>query len=55
MGNILILYDSATGNTTALAHLVAEGAQQVSGTEVSVRTIDEASGEDVLWSDVIAV
>jgi len=55
MGNILILYDSATGNTTAMAHLVAEGAQQVSGTEVRVKTVDEASGEDVLWSDGIAV
>jgi len=55
MGNILILYDSATGNTTAMAHLVAEGAQLVSGTDVRVKTVDEASGEDVLWSDGIAV
>lgn len=55
MGNILVLYDSATGNTAAMARLVAEGARQVADTDVRVKTADEASGEDVLWSDGIAV
>lgn len=55
MGNVLVLYDSATGNTAAMARLVAEGVCQVTSTDVRVKTVDEASGEDVLWSDGIAV
>jgi len=29
MGNILVLYDSATGNTAAMARLVAEGGKDL--------------------------
>ncbi len=55
MGNIFVLYDSATGSTAAMARLITEGARQVPGTEVRLKTVDEASREDVLWSDGIAV
>jgi NAD(P)H dehydrogenase (quinone) len=30
MGKVLIIYDSETGNTEKMAHLVAEGAKKVS-------------------------
>jgi len=55
MGKVLVLYDSTTGNTRAMARLVAEGARGVPGTEVRLKHVDEASGDDVLWCDGIAV
>lgn len=55
MGKVLVLFDSATGNTRKMACLVAEGASQVPGTEVRVRPVAEALAEDVLWCDGIAV
>ena len=52
---ILVLYDSATGNTAAMAKLVGEGAASVLGTEVRVRSIEEAVPADVVWCDGLAV
>lgn len=54
MGNVLVLYHSRTGNTERMAHLVAEGAASVPGTEVRIRSIDAATPEDVVWCDGIA-
>ncbi len=55
MGRVLVLYDSRTGNTKRMAELVAEGARTVPGTEVRLKHVDEATKEDVLWCDGIAV
>jgi NAD(P)H dehydrogenase (quinone) len=55
MGKVLVLFDSATGNTQSMATLVAEGAGKVSRTEVRLRRIDQATAEDVAWCDGIAV
>lgn len=55
MGRILVLYDSATGNTEKMALLVAEGAAQLEGTEVRLRSVADAGADDVLWCDGIAV
>jgi NAD(P)H dehydrogenase (quinone) len=55
MNKILVLYDSATGNTAAMAKYVAEGAASVPGTEVRLRSLAEASPEDVVWCDGLAV
>ena len=55
MGKILVLYDSRTGNTKRMAELVAEGAKSVPGTEVRLLSIEEASREDVVWCDGLAV
>jgi len=55
MGRILVLYDSATGNTEKMAYLVAEGAGLVDGTEVRIRSVVDAVADDVLWCDGIAV
>lgn len=55
MSHILVLYDSATGNVATMARLIAEGATAVSDTEVRVRSVEEATPEDVLWCEGIAV
>jgi NAD(P)H dehydrogenase (quinone) len=54
MGKVLVIYDSATGNTRKMAQYVAEGASRVPGTEVRLRSVDEATGEDLVWCDGIA-
>jgi NAD(P)H dehydrogenase (quinone) len=55
MGKVLILYDSASGNTAKMAELVATGAASIQGTEVRRRRIEEASADDVVWCDGLAV
>ena len=40
MNNILVLYDSNTGNVAKMAELVAEGAATVPGTEVRLRSVN---------------
>jgi NAD(P)H dehydrogenase (quinone) len=55
MGKILILYDSASGNTKAMAKYVAEGTESVGGHLLKVKSVDEASEDDILWCDGIAV
>ena len=55
MGKVLVLVDSQTGNTLAMAKLVAAGAEGVPGTEVRLRTVDQATKDDVAWCDGIAV
>lgn len=55
MNKVLVLFDSRTGNVAAMAALVSEGAQQVPETEVRLRFVDEATPEDVVWCDGLAV
>lgn len=55
MSRILVLYDSRSGNTAKMAHLVAEGAQSIPDTEIRVRSVDDAKPEDVFWCEGIAV
>lgn len=55
MNRILVLYDSHTGNTAQMARLVAEGATAIPDTEVRLRSVDEATAEDVYWCDGLAV
>jgi len=55
MGKVLVLYDSATGNTKKMAEMVVKGAAKVPGIEVRLKSIDEATPEDVLWCDGLAV
>lgn len=55
MNNILVLFDSLSGNTAKMAELVAEGAQSIEGVEVRVRSIDDATADDVVWCDGLAV
>ena len=55
MAKILVLYDSAGGNTAKMAALVGEGAAAIPGVEVRVRPIDAAAPDDVYWADGLAV
>ena len=55
MNKILVLFDSRTGNVAHMAALVAEGAQQVPETDVRLRSVDEASADDVVWCEGLAV
>ena len=55
MGNVLVLYDSDTGNTKKMAAYVAEGVAMIPDIEVRLRSVAEATKEDVYWCDGIAV
>lgn len=55
MGKILVLYDSATGNTKKMAGYVAEGAKKNPDMEIRLLHVDHAGKNDVLWCDGIAV
>jgi NAD(P)H dehydrogenase (quinone) len=52
---ILVLYYSEQGNTRAMAELVAAGAKNVPDTEVRLKTVAEATADDLRWCDGIAV
>jgi NAD(P)H dehydrogenase (quinone) len=55
MAKVLVLYDSASGNTAKMAALVVEGAASIAGVEVRMRKVDEAKPDDVLWCDGVAL
>ena len=55
MNKILVLFDSRSGNVATMAALVVEGAKQVVSTDVRIRSVDEATAEDVVWCDGLAV
>lgn len=56
MAKVLVLFDSHSGNTSKMAQLVGEGALQVPGTEVRVRSIEDASAkDDLFWCDGVAL
>ena len=55
MGNVLVLYYTASGNTAKMATEVAEGARRISGSEVRVIDVAQATLDDVKWCDGIAV
>jgi NAD(P)H dehydrogenase (quinone) len=52
---ILVLYYSKDGRTKMMADLVAEGAVGVPDTEVRIKTVNEATAEDLVWCDGVAV
>ncbi len=52
---ILIIYDSKTGNTEKMTFAVAEGARETGGVEVVVKKVDETTNEDLLKADGIIV
>ena len=45
MGRVLVLFDSATGNTAQMARLVAEGAGSIAGIDVRLQALDQATAE----------
>lgn len=55
MVNILIVYDSRTGNTEKAAFLVAEGVKRVGGVNCVVKRVDETTLDDLLGADGIII
>ena len=55
MGNVLVLYYSKEGNTEKMARLIAEGAAQIPKTEIRLKSVAEASRDDIIWCDGVAV
>ncbi len=55
MAKILVLYHSNSGNTKQMAQHVADGARQLSGTDVRLRDISEADHTDLTWCDGMAL
>jgi len=55
VANILIVYHSLGGNTKKMAEAVAEGARSVAGSEVVLKTGLEATVDDLLACDGIAL
>jgi len=54
LARILVLYFSRDGHTKSMAELVAEGASSVPMTELRLKTVAQASAEDLIWCDGIA-
>ncbi|RLF13563.1 MAG: flavodoxin family protein [Thermoprotei archaeon] len=52
---ILILYFSRTGNTEKMAKAVAEGAKEIEGVDVVLKSIREARPQDLLEADGIII
>jgi multimeric flavodoxin WrbA len=55
MGTVLIVYHSLGGNTKKMAEAIAQGAQEVEGTAVTVKTGLEAGVDDLLGCDAVAL
>ena len=55
MTQVIVVYDSRTGNTEKMAMAVAEGAKQVPGVKVVLKNVDKASMEDLLSADGIII
>lgn len=52
---VLVVYDSKSGNTKKMASAVAKGAEQVSGTEVTVKKAEQTTLDDLLGSDAVVM
>lgn len=52
---VLIVYHSETGNTEIMAGAVKEGAGQVDGVRVVLKTVTDATTDDLLNADAIIV
>jgi multimeric flavodoxin WrbA len=55
MAKILIVYHSQTGNTEKMANAVAIGAKSIKGVEVVLKKAGDATLEDLLTADGLAV
>ncbi|MCF8053984.1 MAG: NAD(P)H-dependent oxidoreductase [Deltaproteobacteria bacterium] len=55
MKRIVIIFHSQTGKTARLAEALAEGAQSIEGVQVRIKRAQEATAEDLLWADGIAL
>jgi NAD(P)H dehydrogenase (quinone) len=51
---VLVLFQSDGGHTKLMAELVAEGAASVPDTDVRLRSVSEATADDLVWCDGVA-
>lgn len=54
MRKVLIVYHTLSGNTEMMAKAVAEGAESVAGTTVSMKKALDATLDDLLDCDAVA-
>ena len=52
---VLIVYDSKTGNTQSMAQEIATGVREIPDIEVIVKNVDEVNNEALLQADGICV
>ncbi|HEM61310.1 MAG TPA: FprA family A-type flavoprotein [Chloroflexi bacterium] len=52
---MLVVYESHTGNTRRMAQAVAEGARQVQGVEVVLKSLHDLSAEELAEVDAVVV
>jgi len=55
MGRVLVLYHSISGNTDKMAKLVAEGAALIPEIEIRLKSVANATQNDILWCDGLAL
>ncbi len=55
MAKVLIVYATSYGNTKKMAEIVALGARTVPGTEVFIKTAEDATTEDTLLADALVL
>lgn len=55
MGKVLVLFHTKSGHTKRMAEEVVEGAKRIDETEIRLRSVSEASIDDVRWCDGIAL
>ena len=55
MAQLLVVFESHTGNTRKMAQAVAEGARQVPGVEVALRSLNEAKAQELAEAEGIIV
>lgn len=53
MANILIIYDSETGNTEKMAKIVEQGVADVEGVSTTLKSVKETQNQDLLVADGI--
>ena len=51
MASLLIVYYTRSGNTEKMAHIIAEGAREVSEVEVTLKSVADTSIDDLLAAD----
>jgi len=52
---VLIVYDSETGNTEKMASAIAKGAKETAGVKVAVKKVHQTTNSDLLKADGIIV
>ncbi|MCF7802631.1 MAG: flavodoxin domain-containing protein [Candidatus Marinimicrobia bacterium] len=55
MSNVLVLFDSHTGNTEKMAYFVHKGVQTIAEISSKIKSVHEVIPDDVLWCDGLAV